>query len=97
MAVWTCSVLMRSTPSTSPCCLVGEQDRAAGWTGRPQRTSEWLAMKLHSLKHDGSEAVLEELRRLGEHASQDDEMHKTLAFLEKRKDRMQYLLYQQDG
>jgi hypothetical protein len=24
-------------------------------------------------------------------------MHKTLAFLEKRKDRMQYLLYHQDG
>jgi Uncharacterised protein family (UPF0236) len=75
---------------------VSEIGRLAGLV-EPERASPWLATWLHTLKHEGPEAVLAELGRLCEHAPPDEEMRKKLAYLLKRTDRMQYPLYQQEG
>lgn len=75
---------------------VSEIGRQAGLV-EPEQASAWLATQLHTLKHEGPEAVLAELRRVCDHAPLVQEMHKQLAYLLKRTDRMQYPLYQQEG
>jgi hypothetical protein len=75
---------------------VSEIGRLAGLV-KPEQASAWLTTQLHTLKHEGPEAVLAELGRLCEHAPPDEEMHKKLAYLLKRTDRLQYPLYQQEG
>jgi hypothetical protein len=75
---------------------VSEIGRLAGLV-EPERASPCLATQLPTLKHEGPEAVLAELRRLCEHGPPNEEMHKKLTSLLKRTDRMQYPLYQQEG
>ena len=75
---------------------VSEIGRQAGLV-EPEQASAWLATQLHTLKHEGPEAVLAELRRVCDHVPLAQEMHKQLAYLQKRTDRMQYPLYQQEG
>lgn len=75
---------------------VSEIGRLAGVVD-PQQPSLWLATQLHTLKHEGPEAVLAELGTLCEHAPSDTEMHKHLAYLQKRSQRMQYPLYRAAG
>lgn len=75
---------------------VSEIGRLAGLVDSEQ-PSPWLAAQLHSLKHEGPEAVLAELGTLCEHVPPDTEMHKHLAYLQKRSKRMQYPLYRAVG
>jgi hypothetical protein len=75
---------------------VSEIGRLAGLVD-PEQTSPWLATQLHTLKHEGPQAVLAELGTLCEHAPPDQEMHRHLAYLQKRSKRMQYPLYRAAG
>lgn len=75
---------------------VSEMGRLAGLV-EPERASPWLATQLHTLKHEGPAPVLEDLCQLCQHAPADEEMRKKLAYLQKREERMQYPLYQQQG
>jgi len=75
---------------------VSEIGRLAGLV-EPEQVSAWLATQLHTLKQEGPEAVLADLRTLCEHAPPDTEMHKQLAYLQKRSTRMQYPLYRAAG
>jgi hypothetical protein len=59
--------------------------------------SDWLAKLLHQLKHQGPQAVLQEVRRLRDRHPEVEELTKKVAYLEKREARMQYPLYQAAG
>ena len=57
----------------------------------------WLATRLHELKHEGPVAVLTELGRLCALFPLNEQMRQQYAYLLKRKERLQYPQYQQDG
>jgi hypothetical protein len=72
---------------------IGQLAQAAG-TAFPQ---DWLAKQLHELKHQGPEAVLQEVSRLRDEHPDVEEIRKKGTYLEKRKARMQYPQYQAAG
>ena len=53
-------------------------------------TQKWLQTQLHTLKHDGPEAVLTEVERLVATKPEASELATHLTYLEKRKAHMQY-------
>lgn len=93
---WQCPQARRILDFPHAAGYVSEIGRQAGLV-EPEQASAWLTTQLHTLKHEGPEAVLAELSRLCDHAPLAEEMHKQLAYLLKRTDRMQYPLYQQEG
>lgn len=58
---------------------------------------QWLAERLHRLKQDGPEAILAELRGLGQQQPQAAEISGNLAYLEKRQAQLQYPLFRAQG
>ena len=72
---------------------IGQLAQAAG-AAFPQ---DWLAKQLHELKHQGPEAVLQEVRRLRDEHPDVQEISKKVSYLEKREARMQYPHYQAAG
>jgi hypothetical protein len=57
----------------------------------------WLSTQLHTLKHDGPQRVLQELKQLRKNHPGVEEIGKKLAYLEKREGRMQYPQYRAAG
>jgi hypothetical protein len=57
----------------------------------------WLAEQLHELKHQGTKKVLEEIHRLLKDHPHIDELKKSVNYLQKREEMMQYSLFQQQG
>jgi hypothetical protein len=57
----------------------------------------WLDEQLHTLKHEGPDAVLATLRRLAARHPQLEEVGTALAYLQKREEQMQYPRYQAAG
>lgn len=93
---WQCPQAQRILDFPHAAGYVSEIGRLAGLV-EAERVSPWLTTHLHTLKLEGPEPVLQDLRQLCEQAPLDEERHKKLAYLEKRTDRMQYPLYQQEG
>jgi hypothetical protein len=57
----------------------------------------WLKERLHRLKHEGPETLLEEFQGLQRQYPQTQAISSNLAYLEKRKDQIQYPQFQADG
>lgn len=72
---------------------IGQLAQAAGSV----LPSDWLAKLLHELKHQGPQAVLQEVRRLRDSHPDVEDISTKLAYLEKREARMQYPHYQAAG
>ena len=60
-------------------------------------SQEWLKERLHRLKHEGPEKVLGELQGLQRQYPQTQAISSNLAYLEKRKDQIQYPQFQAQG
>jgi hypothetical protein len=60
-------------------------------------TRAWLDDRLHKLKHSGPEDLLVELRELQSQRPEAQEIASNLAYLEKRKQQMQYPSFQAQG
>ena len=65
------------------------------WGQDTEPTKTWLTEQLHSLKHNGPEPLLAELRNLEQEHPQIEIISKNLAYLEKRNAYMQYPLFRQ--
>ncbi len=59
--------------------------------------SEWQQKWLHSLKHEGPQPILQELRQLQNCHPQNEPLRINLAYLEKRQAQMGYPLFVQQG
>lgn len=57
----------------------------------------WLREQLHRLKHTGPDALLLEFQKLQQQYPESQAISGNLAYLEKRKDQMQYPLFQAQG
>lgn len=57
----------------------------------------WTDLRLHDLKHEGPQAILEELRQLQEQHPHWEVLRENLAYLEKREAQMQYPQFQAQG
>jgi hypothetical protein len=62
-----------------------------------EATHQWIAPRLHQLKHDGPAGILEELRQLETQHPQSKLIQENLAYLQKREAQMQYPRFQQLG
>jgi len=69
----------------------------AVWGEGTETTQEWLDEQLHTLKHEGPTDVLSELRSLTQNHPEQPELCKSLSYLEKREDQMQYPLCLEQG
>jgi hypothetical protein len=58
---------------------------------------EWTKKCLHKLKHEGADALLVELRELKENRPELEVIGENLAYLEKRKEQMNYPEFQSEG
>jgi len=61
------------------------------------QASQWIGERLHQLKHQGPDQLLDELRQLQAHHPQVDLLSENLAYLEKRVRQMNYPHFQQQG
>ena len=74
-------------------CQIGEAVLGADHAGLPA----WQTRQLHTLKHDGPQAVLDSLRTLTAAQLSVPLVAENLAYLEKRVAHMQYPTYQAEG
>jgi hypothetical protein len=75
---------------------VAQIGTAVGPSGSPE-FSTWLQRSLHTLKHDGAQALLPELRAQVTQHPEVPEQAEALAYLEKRVAMMDYPSYQRQG
>lgn len=67
------------------------------WGEGSSQTQQWTSERLHQLKHQGPEAILEELRGLKTQHPNHAVIAENLSYLEKRRAQMQYPLFQKQG
>jgi hypothetical protein len=67
------------------------------WGEGSSQTQQWTSERLHQLKHQGPDALLEELRELKTQHPDSAVMTENLGYLEKRQPQMQYPIFQEQG
>jgi hypothetical protein len=67
------------------------------WGEGSSQTRQWTSEYLHQLKHQGPDAILEELRQLKDHHPDQPVIAENLGYLEKRQAHMQYPTFQEQG
>src|SRR4030065_72745 len=65
--------------------------------GHTSESQTWLNERLHRLKHEGPDGLLLEFQNLRQQYHQAEAIAGNLAYLEKRKEQMQYPLFQAQG
>jgi len=69
----------------------------AVWGEDSPAAAKWAEEQRHNLKHQGSEAIMPELRALVTSHAERPELEEKMAYLEKRQDMMQYPYYWAQG
>jgi len=72
---------------------IGQLAQTAGSALPP----DWLTKLLHTLKHQGPQTVLHEVKRWRDRHPEVEDIAKKVAYLQKRETRMQYPQFQADG
>lgn len=67
------------------------------WGEGSTQTQQWTSERLHQLKHQGPEAILEELQQLKAQHPNQAVIAENLGYLEKRRTQMQYPTFQEQG
>ena len=75
---------------------IGQVGEGLWGEGSPQ-TQQWTSERLHQLKHQGPDALLEELRALKAQHPEHALIADNLNYLEKRQAQLQYPTFQQQG
>lgn len=75
---------------------LGQVSEALWGEGSPQ-TQQWTSERLHQLKHQGPEAILNELGELLAQHPDQAVLAENLRYLEKRREQLQYPSFQQQG
>jgi hypothetical protein len=93
---WQCNDAVRILDFAHAAEYVSEIGQLAQTAGAIL-SEDWLAEQLHTLKHLGPTAVLDELKHLRDQYPHLEELGKKLAYLLKREARMQYPEYRAAG